>query len=167
MVAPGDRPSLHMQGRAAGIRAEMRDRLDHRPLVLVVDDDAGLNARYCDLLEAAGCRTRGAASGREALAIAARDRPRLVVIDLHLPDMNGAAMVREFAKRFSALPVIGLSDGDEPHAFGLLEVMPERGAAISMKKALVPERLADLAIELLRDERGALGDTAEDEDEDD
>jgi CheY-like chemotaxis protein len=143
----------------------MRDRLDHRPFVLVVDDDAGLSARYCALLEAAGYRTRAATSGRDALAIAARDRPRLVVIDLHLPDMTGATMVREIARRFSALPVIGLSDGDEPHAFGLLEVMPERGAAISMKKSLVAERLTDLAAELLRGPRRDPGMTDGDEDD--
>jgi DNA-binding NarL/FixJ family response regulator len=58
--------------------------------VLIVDDYAPFRARARALLEAEGFRVVGEAStAGEALAAAEKERPDLVLLDVHLPDSDG------------------------------------------------------------------------------
>ncbi|MBT2389446.1 response regulator [Streptomyces maoxianensis] len=65
--------------------------------VLVVDDDfmvAKLHSRYVSATE--GFTVVGVAhSGAEALRVAERVRPDLVLLDIYLPDMDGIGVLRE------------------------------------------------------------------------
>lgn len=57
--------------------------------ILIVDDDPR-NLKLLDaMLHASGYDTMSAASGREALDIAARALPALVLLDVMMPEMNG------------------------------------------------------------------------------
>jgi DNA-binding response OmpR family regulator len=59
--------------------------VDDAPLrILVVDDDGDFREITTRILEQAGYATLEAATGREALAVARRDRPHLVVLDVRL-----------------------------------------------------------------------------------
>jgi CheY-like chemotaxis protein len=64
--------------------------------VLIVDDNLDYTAATSELLHAWGYCVKSARSGREALALADSFRPRVVILDLGLPDMHGY----ELAKRF-------------------------------------------------------------------
>jgi two-component system, cell cycle response regulator DivK len=81
------------------------------PLVLIVDDDARNLKLVRDVLLAAGFRTLVARDGSEALALAAEHRPDVVLMDLRLPDMDGAEAARLLAgaPRTAAIPVVALS----------------------------------------------------------
>jgi CheY-like chemotaxis protein len=71
-----------------------------KPLVLIVDDNetnSYLLAFFCGRL---GLRTRTVASGTLALEAASAERPDLVLLDLHMPVMDGY----ETASRLRALP---------------------------------------------------------------
>ena len=57
--------------------------------VLVVDDDGPTRAVVIDALEFAGYSAHGAADGAAALALAERLRPRLILLDLWMPVMDG------------------------------------------------------------------------------
>ncbi|MFN0097334.1 MAG: response regulator [Gemmatimonadaceae bacterium] len=57
--------------------------------ILVVDDEPDIVALVVYHLAKAGYRVSSAASGSDALALAKRDRPALVVLDLMLPGMSG------------------------------------------------------------------------------
>jgi len=57
--------------------------------VLVVDDEPDIVALVAYHLAKAGYRVSTAASGTDALAIAGRERPALVVLDLMLPGLDG------------------------------------------------------------------------------
>ena len=57
--------------------------------ILVVDDEPDIVALVVYHLAKAGYRVTSAATGPDALALAARDRPALVVLDLMLPGMSG------------------------------------------------------------------------------
>ena len=57
--------------------------------ILVVDDEPDIVALVVYHLAKAGYRVSSAASGPDALALAKRDRPALVVLDLMLPGMSG------------------------------------------------------------------------------
>ncbi|MCP4918483.1 MAG: response regulator [Proteobacteria bacterium] len=63
------------------------------PLALVVDDDAEIREFVSGAL-APYCRVELAENGREALAMAQRLRPDIVVTDLAMPEMNGLALTR-------------------------------------------------------------------------
>jgi two-component system, cell cycle response regulator DivK len=80
-------------------------------LVLIVDDNER-NARLSrDVLEAAGMRTLSAVTASEGLALAREHGPDLVLLDLHLPDLDGVeAAGRLRADRATAdIPVVALT----------------------------------------------------------
>jgi CheY-like chemotaxis protein len=57
--------------------------------VLIVDDDELIRESLTDLVELAGCSALCAANGAEALAVLARQRPCLIILDLRMPVMSG------------------------------------------------------------------------------
>ena len=59
-------------------------------IILVVDDEFDVLSAYTMLFEFRGFRVRTAANGAEALALARRERPDIVVSDYMMPVMNGA-----------------------------------------------------------------------------
>lgn len=81
------------------------------PLVLIVDDNKKNLKLARDVLRTAGFRTLEAASGRQAITVAASQLPDLVLLDLRLPDMDGMAVARELAAepRTGAIPLIALT----------------------------------------------------------
>jgi two-component system, OmpR family, KDP operon response regulator KdpE len=76
--------------------------------VLVVDDDQHLLKALRITLQAHGYAVETAADGEAALIAASRNPPGIVVLDLGLPDMDGAAVLREL-RRWSTAPVLVLS----------------------------------------------------------
>jgi two-component system, cell cycle response regulator DivK len=94
-----------------------QDGLESR-LVLIVDDDARNLRLARDVLHAAGFRTLVARSGAESVALGAEHAPDVILMDLRLPDMDGAEAARILADgaRTAAIPVVALSavafDGD-------------------------------------------------------
>jgi two-component system cell cycle response regulator DivK len=81
------------------------------PLVLIVDDNEKNRRLAREVLRAAGLRTIEAASGGAGLALAAEQRPDVILLDLELPDMNGAEVARELRKeaRTARIPVVAHS----------------------------------------------------------
>ena len=73
--------------------------------LLVVDDDALLRRSLGLQLESAGYRASTAATAEDALALAQRDRPDLILLDVGLPGMDGMEALRRFQQTVDA-PVI-------------------------------------------------------------
>ena len=67
---------------------------DHRRQILVVEDEADIRRLVRYNLEQEGYTVLEAADGEEALALARKQRPHLVVLDLMLPGMNGLEVCR-------------------------------------------------------------------------
>lgn len=61
-------------------------------LILVVDDEFDVLSAYTMLFEYRGYRVRTAGNGAEALELAARERPDVVVSDYMMPIMDGAQL---------------------------------------------------------------------------
>jgi two-component system KDP operon response regulator KdpE len=76
--------------------------------VLVVEDDPKLRAIVSEALRDDAHRIVQAATADEALAIAQRERPALIVLDLGLPDRDGLEVCREI-RRWSGAPIVVLS----------------------------------------------------------
>ncbi|MGN6799949.1 MAG: response regulator [Gaiellaceae bacterium] len=80
-------------------------------LVLIVDDDER-NARLArDVLEQAGMRTITAATAEAGISHACADQPDVILMDLRLPDLDGAEAARRLAAdpATAAIPVVALS----------------------------------------------------------
>jgi CheY-like chemotaxis protein len=62
---------------------------DRQPLVLLIDDDIDICFTVQDLLESEGYPTATAANGKLGLELLERIRPRLILLDLTMPVMDG------------------------------------------------------------------------------
>jgi two-component system alkaline phosphatase synthesis response regulator PhoP len=76
--------------------------------VLVIDDEPKIADLCRDYLRAAGYSVLLAADGLEGLALARRERPDLVVLDLMLPGMDGLDVCRAL-RREGSVPIIMLT----------------------------------------------------------
>jgi len=79
--------------------------------VLIVEDDASLNAALAATLKAAGYRPVTARTGAEGLRWFAHYAPDLVLLDLGLPDRDGLTVIGEIRSR-SQTPIVVLSARD-------------------------------------------------------
>jgi two-component system cell cycle response regulator DivK len=81
------------------------------PLVLIIDDNERNRKLARDVLGAAGFQTLEAASGAEGVELAAAHVPDVILMDLRLPDMNGAdaAKALKQEERTAQIPVVAMS----------------------------------------------------------
>lgn len=76
-----------------------------QPLVLMVDDEAGILRLLQLEMEAQGFRVVTASGGEQALQLIEAERPDIVLLDVLMPEMTGLEMMRRL-KEHSNLPVI-------------------------------------------------------------
>ena len=140
------------------------------PLILVVDDEASIRGAVATLLRSRGYAVVTAATGAEAIDLYAREQPALAIIDLGLPDMEGAAVCARI-RSLNELPIIVLSVRSEERAkvealdagaddyvtkpFGAEELLARIRAALRRSVVQEPERrgqfrVGDLTIDFDR-----------------
>src|SRR6185503_3525540 len=78
------------------------------PLVLLVDDEPSIQQATSTLLRTRGYAITIAGTGTEALEYFERDRPSLVILDLGLPDLDGATVCERLRTR-TDVPILVLS----------------------------------------------------------
>lgn len=108
--------------------------------ILVVDDDAANLRMASHILTAEGMRVSCLKSGEDALRFLQENRPDLILLDIHMPGMDGfetIAAVRSNEKT-ADIPVIFLTadDDSETETQGL-----KAGAMDFIKKPFVPQVL--------------------------
>lgn len=77
----------------------------HAP-VLVVDDDAAIRDAVRDVLEGEGIVVETATDGADALAKVGERRPRLVLLDMRMPVMDGWGFASALREAGVELPVV-------------------------------------------------------------
>ena len=114
--------------------------------VLLVDDEPHILELCRMYLEAEGFRTASAADGKEALLMARKVNPDLVVLDLMLPGLDGWSVCR-LLRQESDVPVIMLTarDADVDKIVGL-----EMGADDYLTKPFNPRELVARVRAVLR-----------------
>ena len=103
--------------------------------VLVVDDAPVDRLMTGALIEQMpGWGALYAESGEDALAVMAREQPRIVLTDLNMPGMNGLELVAEIHRLYPAVPVVLMTAyGNEEIA---LQALREGAASYVPKKSL-------------------------------
>jgi DNA-binding response OmpR family regulator len=117
-VARADRLRTTKRGLAAEVRLQGRR-------IVVADDDPGVVWFLADLLKTAGCVVHEAFDGQQALELAYKTSPDLVISDILMPNLDGFSLCRAL-RRDVALrdtPVILLSWKED-----LLQRVRELGA---------------------------------------
>ncbi|MBX3186154.1 MAG: response regulator [Labilithrix sp.] len=117
-LARADRARARARGAAAEVRLQGRR-------IVVADDDPGVVWFMADLLKTAGCVVHEAFNGRQALELAYRTTPDLVISDILMPELDGFALCRALRRDVALrdVPVILLSWKED-----LLQRVRELGA---------------------------------------
>ena len=118
-----------------------------RPTVLIVDDYDDVRPLIRRWLEDFGCRVVEAAGGKEAIEVAEREHPDLILMDLFMPEVDGFAAALRIRKdvKLKDVPIVAISAYGElgidiqlkidPQAVGFNEYVP---------KPFGPEQLKEL-----------------------
>jgi FixJ family two-component response regulator len=86
------------------------------PHVAVVDDQEPIRKALMRLMRSAGLSVETFGSGPEFLQSLDTRLPDCVVLDLHMPQMNGFNVQAHLARKCAALPVIIVTGHDLPNA---------------------------------------------------
>jgi DNA-binding response OmpR family regulator len=105
--------------------------------ILVVDDDRMIRLMVRRLLEKEGCDVVEGTNGREAVDLARRERPDLLILDLGMPEMDGYAAIGEIKRELalSTIPVVVLTAQNDA---GVEERVLEMGADDYLAKPIEP-----------------------------
>ena len=121
--------------------------------VLIADDKESSRELVRTVLEHAGCVVEEAADGREALAKIMYDSPNLVVLDLHMPGLDGFEVMETLRQnpQYASLPIVALTasamQGDRERALAA-------GFVDYMTKPVSLSVLRNRLLELLAGEEG-------------
>ncbi|MHB8462984.1 MAG: response regulator [Vulcanimicrobiaceae bacterium] len=85
---------------------------DFNKKILVVDDESAILQTLRFNLERSGYAVVTAGDGRSAIAMAQREQPDLIVLDIMLPVLDGIEACKEIRK-FSSVPIIMLTAKDQ------------------------------------------------------
>src|SRR5215831_11628811 len=80
-----------------------------KPRILVVDDEPAIRDSMRMILEYEGYEVLLAGSGPEGLAMAERDSPDLVFLDIKMPGLDGIEVLSRLRGQYEALPVVIIS----------------------------------------------------------
>ncbi len=100
------------------VRARFFQAEDLSRRVLIVDDDVDLRSMLRSLLAAEGFAVYTASHGQSALRLIdlLRPPPRCVILDLHMPVMDGWEFMEQLQERLIKPQVVVLSAADHPPA---------------------------------------------------
>ena len=109
--------------------------------ILIAEDNSLLRGVLRDALEEAGMTVVGeAGDGMEAVSVAERTRPDVVVMDMRMPNVDGIEATEQIAAADWAMPVVVLSAYDEPQ---MIEAALAAGASNCLKKGVGLDELID------------------------
>jgi two-component system, cell cycle response regulator DivK len=80
-------------------------------LILIIEDDEKSRKLVRDVLGLKGYRTVETDTAEEGIRLAQQQRPALILMDIHLPGMNGIEALQNLRRDFatSAIPVIAVT----------------------------------------------------------
>ncbi|HSB02880.1 MAG TPA: response regulator [Anaerolineales bacterium] len=119
----------------------MNEQTETKPIALVIEDNADQNLVFTMALNKAGFSTESIHNGTDALQRLGEIVPQIVILDLHLPDIDGNIILAEIRgkKRLAKVNVV-LATADAAFADAL-----ESQAELVLLKPVSFSQLAELA----------------------
>jgi two-component system nitrogen regulation response regulator NtrX len=124
-----------------------------KPRILVIDDEAAIRDSLRMTLEYEGYEFAGAATGQEGLAIAEREAPDLVLLDVKMPGMDGLEVLERLRNMNESLPIVVISghgtistavEATKKGAFDFIEKpFASERVLVSLRNALDQRKLRD------------------------
>lgn len=129
---------------------------DYPHKVLVVDDNDDIREMLAVLLDMQGYKVVVAADGEEAVSVASREEPDVILMDVMMPKLDGLEAARRITQnpRLINVPIIGLSAFSDP----LVENGQENTFSwrAYLRKPIDVDELEHLLIRTLRDDNDSL-----------
>lgn len=108
-------------------------------LVLIVEDNPALARIYRRCLQSAGIDAEFATSGKDALVVIGQEKPRMIIVDLGLPDMDGVELVGLARTAGYKGPIVAISG-----AASLMDANKLTGFAQVMSKPIRANELVSI-----------------------
>jgi len=126
-----------------------------KPRVLIVDDNDQMRDVFAWCMRAAGWVVEDVANGVDALAIAVTFEPDVIVMDLHLPFIDGLTATRRMKRdpRLADVPIVACSAFVEQHVADMMDA----GFAAVVPKPCTAEELRDRLERLVAEVRATEG----------
>jgi FixJ family two-component response regulator len=119
-----------------------------RPLIAIVDDEASVRVALHRLIRSAGLEAETFPSGAEFLESMQTKQPDCIVLDVHMPEINGFEVQAQLAKSGARVPVVIITGHDTPET--RVRVM-EGGAAAYLLKPVDDRMLLDAIADAIAD----------------
>jgi len=116
----------------------MTEPSNHKPSILVVDDDRFFLRQMVDILSDGGFNARGVISGEQAMELLETTRFHVIVTDVVMRDMSGIDLLRKVRTQDRLTPVICVSG---VRSFENVVEMIRNGASEFLSKPFKPEQL--------------------------
>jgi DNA-binding response OmpR family regulator len=114
--------------------------------ILIVDDEPNVRLVFRTALEPVGHAVDEAGDGHEALRSVAEYAPDLMLLDLHMPHLDGMTTLRRLREGGSDVPVVIVTaHGNVPNAVEAMKL----GAIDFLQKPLTPEQLREAVADIL------------------
>src|SRR5262249_26124536 len=134
------------------------DLMRHDAHILIVDDEPNVQLVFRTALDSVGYRTSSAEDGETALAWLEDTPFDLVLLDLHMPVMDGMEVLERLREAGNNVPaVIGAAHGSVPSAVQAMKL----GAIDFLSKPLSPDRLRAVVAEVLERHAAARAEAAQ------
>ncbi len=99
--------------------------------LMIVDDHAGIRAKIRELLARPDVEAREYATGEEAISIARTFQPDWIIMDVHLPGVNGLLAAKTIHAEVPSVRIVMISTNDPNY---LREAARDAGAEEFLSK---------------------------------
>ncbi len=109
--------------------------------ILVIDDDEHLRRLVTKVLQRGGYEVDAAGDGRRGMDLVRRDRPRIVVTDIFMPEQEGIETIIELRRDHPDIKILAMSGSGQIGDTDLLKMARQLGAHDAIAKPFRPQDL--------------------------
>lgn len=117
--------------------------------ILFVDDDQILRTAFTELLRLEGFSVHAVGDGRKALEFLTRERPRLIITDIFMPDTDGLELIMGLRQFWPESGVLAISGGGVGPPELFLKTARLIGKARTLPKPFGPDELIAVVKDML------------------
>jgi FixJ family two-component response regulator len=103
-----------VQYPARRLSVRLGSMIKTRPFIAVLDDEPQMGKALGRLLKTHGFQVATFTRGEELLAACSTQLPACLLLDLHMPDLNGFEVLQSLATQHTPVPVLVITGHDQP-----------------------------------------------------